>query len=180
MIRTRIKVRRPIRRGLVTVRRAQRRVTREYIPDNIAWIRTRVGRLGTQGPEGLAPEAARHAGRNFRLGVLNGMMFALVDALLAPSFVLALFINRLGGPNVLVGLAVAVYTGGGLLPQILVAGKVQGRTRVLGWYRRTALIRTLCILVLAILTPFLAAYPLAMLAALFVLYGGYSFGAGIS
>ena len=158
----------------------KRRVTEVYIPDNLAWIRARIGRTSSETLEGLSPEAARHAGRNFRLGVFNGIMFSLVDALIAPTFVLALFVNRLGGPNVLVGLLPALYTGGGLLPQILVAGRIHGRERVIGWYRRTAVFRTVCVLLLAALTALLAPYPALLLAVFFVLYCGYTFGAGIS
>jgi MFS family permease len=158
----------------------QRRVTHDYIPDNLAWIRSRIGRSTAHQAEGLSPDAALHARRNFRLGVLNGMMFSLVDALIAPTFVLALFVNRLGGPNVLVGLIPAIYTGGGLLPQILVAGRVQGRKQLMHWYRRTALVRTLCVMALAALTALLAGYPALLLVVFFILYSGYAFGAGIS
>ena len=173
-------VRRPVRRGLVRLRRAKRQVTGVYIPDNLAWIRARVGRTSSETLEGLSPEAALHAGRNFRLGVFNGIMFSLVDTLIAPTFVLALFVNRLGGPNVLVGLLPALYVGGGLLPQILVAGRIHGRERVIGWYRRTALVRTLCVVLLAALTALLAPYPALLLAVFFLLYCGYTFGGGIS
>src|SRR5919199_1346595 len=79
-------VRRPVRRGLVRVRRVKRRVTQVYIPDNLAWIRARIGRVSSETVEGLSPQAALHARRNFRLGVLNGIMFSLVDALIAPTF----------------------------------------------------------------------------------------------
>ena len=94
-------VRRPVRRGLVRVRRVKRRVTEVYIPDNLAWIRARIGRTSSETLEGLSPEAALHAGRNFRLGVFNGIMFSLVDTLIAPTFVLALFVTVFHGWDLL-------------------------------------------------------------------------------
>src|SRR5688572_1974124 len=95
-------------------------------------IRTLRGAL-TRDPtvEGLSPEAAGYARRNFRLGVLNGVMFTLVEALIAPSLVLALFVSRLGAPNVLIGLLPAVLAGGWFLPQLLVASRVSGMPRVM-------------------------------------------------
>jgi hypothetical protein len=56
---------------------------------------------------------------------MNGIMFTLVEAIIAPSIVLAWFINRLGAPNALVGLLPAILAGGWFLPQILVASRVR-------------------------------------------------------
>ena len=64
------------------------------------------------------------------MGVMNGVLFGLVDAFFAPSLVLAVFVSRLGGANVLVGLLPAIMAGGWFLPQFFVAGRVQGQKRV--------------------------------------------------
>src|SRR6187455_1076552 len=96
----------------------------------------------------LVPEAALHATFNFRMGVLNGVMFTLVEALIAPSLVLAWFVSRLGGPNILVGLLPAILAGGWFLPQLLVASRVQGLPRVMFWYRRVGVLRTICMAML--------------------------------
>ena len=69
-------------------------------PTKLPFISDRIGRASAATIEGLAPEAALHARRNFRLGVTNGIMFTLVDALFAPSIVLAWYISRLGAPNI--------------------------------------------------------------------------------
>src|SRR6266487_6679654 len=92
----RLAIERPVQRGLVRLRRVKRQVTQVPIPDPLAPVRTAMERTRAQTIEGLTPEAAFHARRNFRLGVVNGVMFTLVDALIAPGFVLALFVNRLG------------------------------------------------------------------------------------
>jgi MFS family permease len=153
---------------------------RSELPENLSRLRKTIGRSGPESIEGLSPEAALHASRNFRLGVLNGVIFSLVDAMIAPGFVLALFINRLGAPNVLVGLLPAILTGGYFLPQILIAGRVQGQRRVMHWYRRTSIVRTACMALLAVATFALAAYPPLLLTAFFVLFTIYAFGGGIS
>ena len=98
-----------------------------HLPDSIRRaIRNPQSELRNR--EGLSPEAALNATYNFRRGVLNGVMFTMVDGLIAPSLVLALFVKRLGGDNVLIGLLPALVAGGWFLPQIIVAGKVQGKT----------------------------------------------------
>ena len=130
--------------------------------------------------EGLSPEAARYATRNFRLGVANGVIFGLVDGLLAPGIVLALFINRLGAPNVLVGLLPAIMTGGWFLPQMLVATRVQGQRRMMHWYTRTSVVRTLAMLLLAVLTVLLAAAPGLLLVFFFLLFSIYAVAAGVT
>lgn len=129
---------------------------------------------------GLSPEAALHATRNFRLGVLNGVMFNLHDALLSPTLVLAWFISRLGAPNLLVGLLPAIWTGGSLLPQLIVASRVQGLPRVMHWYRRVGITRVVLMCLLAVTAVVLAGFPDWLLLAFFVIYAGYALCAGIS
>src|SRR5947209_4041156 len=92
-------VRQPLVRGLVRLRRVKRRVAQAQIPDRVLDATVRRSRAATV--EGLSPEAALYASRNFRLGVLNGVVFGLLDGILSPSIVLAVFVNRLGGSNFL-------------------------------------------------------------------------------
>src|SRR5437762_81696 len=101
------RIRRPVARSLVHMRRAGRRVHLPPMPDlpsHLNRIRRVVSLSRNPNIEGISPEAALHARRNFRLGVTNGVMLTLVDGLISPSIVLALFINRLGASNLLVGL----------------------------------------------------------------------------
>ncbi|HUP28135.1 MAG TPA: MFS transporter, partial [Chloroflexia bacterium] len=140
-------------------------------------IRKVIGR-STESAEGLSGEARLHARRNFRLGVLNGIMFSLVEALISPSLVLAYFVSGLGAPNVLIGLLPAILSGGWFLPQILVASRVQGKPRMMGWYRTMGLVRTVCMGLLALVTIGLAGQPSMLLPAFFLLYIIYAFSAG--
>jgi Replication-relaxation len=63
--------------------------------------------------------------RNYRLGVINGVLFALGDSLSSAGLVLALLVRQLGGSLALVGLLPALLSDGFLLPQLLVGGRLQ-------------------------------------------------------
>ncbi len=147
---------------------------------HLPFISDRIGRSSSATVDGLVPEAALHARRNFRLGVLNGVMFTLVEALIAPSLVLAWYVNRLGAPNVVVGLLPAILAGGWFLPQLLVASRVQGLSRVMYWYRRVGIIRTLCMAMLGVTTLLFAESPVWLLVTFFIFYCTYAFSAGVS
>lgn len=167
----------PVERSLARLRRVRSEV-RVHLPPILKMGST--ARSTSAQIEGLSPEAALNARRNFRFGVANGIMFTLVDALVAPTLVMAWFISRLGAPNVLVGLLPAILTGGWFLPQLLVATRVQGLVRVIHWYRRVGVFRTLCMGLLALTTFLLAATPNLLLVAFFFLYVLYAVSAGMS
>ena len=180
----------PVRRGMLRARRAGREM-REHLPHlphlpPIATIPATIKNVirnpqsELRNREGLSPEAAANATYNLRRGVLNGVMFTLVDALIAPSLVLALFINKLGAPNVLVGLLPALLAGGWFLPQILVAGRVQGMPQVMHWYRRAGILRVIAFIVLALATIFLAGHAQLLLLVFFIIFSIYAFAGGIT
>ncbi|HEX8230447.1 MAG TPA: MFS transporter [Chloroflexia bacterium] len=168
----------PLTRGLVRLRRVRREV-QAHLP-KVPLLR-RIGNRSTlDRVEGLSPEGALHASRNFRLGVWNGISVTLLDSLIAPSLVLAWFINRLGAPNVLVGLLPAILSGGWFLPQMLVASRVQGLKYMMPQYRRVGVIRTVTMGLIALSTLLLAPWPEVLLAVFFALYTFYAFAAGFS
>ena len=75
--------------------------------------------------EGLSPEAWRYQRSNFRWGVANGIVFSAGDALSSAGIVVPWIISRISDSNLLVGIAPAIATAGGLLPQLFIAGRVQ-------------------------------------------------------
>lgn len=126
----------------------------------------------------LVPSQAQ---RNFRLGVVNGVLFTLVEALTDATLVLALLVRDLGGSQALVGLLTSLKNGGWLLPQLLVAGRIEGMPRKLPLYRRSALFRVIAFLVLTVVV-FLAnpLGPALTLLLLFVTYAIYNLTGGSS
>ena len=169
---------RPLTRGLIGLWHVRRGVQSRL--QNVPLIRSIGSRSRVEQVAGLSPEAALHASRNFRYGVWNGISVTLLDSLIAPSLVLAWFINRLGAPNVLVGLLPAILSGGWFLPQILVASRVQGRKFMMPQYRRVGVIRTITMGLIALCTVLLAPWPEVLLVVFFLLYTFYAFSAGFS
>lgn len=95
--------------------------------------------------------------RNLRLGIANGILFTFGEALNNGNLVLGLLVRQLGGALWLVGLLPALQSGGWLIPQMLVGGRLQAYRLKLPLYRRSALVR-------------IAAYAVL---------GGVIFGAGL-
>ena len=81
--------------------------------------------------------------RNFILGIGNGTLVNFGMAFIDPFTVLPVFIARMGGSSLLVGLVSALYGAGWFLPQVFVSGIVESRRRVLGIYRQMAVLRIL-------------------------------------
>src|SRR3954463_8444368 len=149
--------RRPVMRGLVRLRHVPRRVAEQVqLPRSMPWLRRYMDRSAALRTEGLSPEAALHATYHYRFGVANGVILGLVDALLSPSIVLALFVNHLGGPYILVGMLPAIASAGWFLPQLVVASRVQGLPKMMHWYHRSAIIRAICLTSIALSTLFMA------------------------
>ncbi len=89
--------------------------------------------------------------------MLNGVLFTLGDAFSNASLVLALLIRQLGGSLIVVGLLPALQSGGFLLPQLFVGGRLQAMPYKLPLYRRAALARTVAYFILTAVM-FAAAY----------------------
>jgi MFS family permease len=120
----------------------------------------------------LLPSQAQ---RNFRLGVANGILFTLGEALIDANLVLALLVRQLGGSQVVVGLLPSLKNGGFLLPQLLVAGRVAGMPLKLPLYRRAAFVRTIVFaLMVAVVFGSGAFSPSVALLLLCVMYTAYS------
>jgi len=79
--------------------------------------------------------------RNFLLGIGNGTLVNFGMAFVDPFTVLPVFIQRMGGSSLLVGLVSAIYGAGWFLPQAFVSRIVESRRRVMGIYRGTAALR---------------------------------------
>lgn len=118
---------------------------------------------------------------NYTIGLINGAIFGFVDALIAPSLTLALFVTQLGGSSFLVGLLSAIYNGGWFMPQFLIAHRLQRLPLKKPVYRIGAYIRIACWLAIVIATYTLGANnPSLLLGLFFVFMTVYSFTAGFA
>jgi MFS family permease len=127
------------------------------------------------------PQAPQVIQRNYALGVLNGVLFTLGDNFSNASLVLALLIRQLGGSLVLVGLLPALQSGGFLLPQLFVGGRLQAMPYKLPLYRNAALARSVAYLILtavmfaaAHLPPTLSLWLIVICFTIFQVGGGTS------
>ena len=88
--------------------------------------------------------------RNFNLGVANGVLFGGADTLLDPNLVLVTFASFLTTSPVLLGLVYPLSQAGWFLPQLWVSGWMQSQSKAMPIYRAMAVVRTLCLVLLAI------------------------------
>ncbi len=118
---------------------------------------------------------------NYLIGLINGSIFGFVDAIIAPSLTLALFITALGGSSFLVGLLAAIYNGGWFFPQFLVSHRLQQQPLKTPLYKRAAIIRIICWFLIVVATYTLGAtQPTLLLVIFFILMTIYSFTAGFA
>jgi MFS family permease len=119
--------------------------------------------------------------RTFVLGVVNGVLFSLAEALTGGTTVLPLFISSLTASKVLVGLAGTMNRAGWYLPQLVVAGFIQHINRKKPVYIWSGLVRLGAIWSIAMLVPILAGSRAGLfLIVFFVLYSVYTIGAGVA
>jgi MFS family permease len=137
------------------------------------------GELATAEQPALSARAV--ARRNYRLGVANGVLFALGESLSSAGLVLALLVRQLGGSLALVGLLPSLQSGGFLLPQLLVGSRLQSWPYKLPLYRRAALARIAAFV--AVIGAIFAAGVVSHTVSLWLIvicYSVYNLGGGTS
>ncbi|MDD3804086.1 MAG: MFS transporter [bacterium] len=91
----------------------------------------------------------KHIKRNYTLGIFNGVLMNLVDALTGSSTMLPLYLSTLTKSSVLIGLGTSFHDALWPLPQIFMAHFHEGKPFKKYVYDRTALVRVLMMFVLA-------------------------------
>lgn len=129
----------------------------------------------------LSTLSAEQVRRNLVLGVANGALFRLFNALTDPSLVLTWFVSQLTASPVAIGLLLPISQGGWFLPQLLVSGLVQRMPRRMSLYRATAFVRVLS-LALIVASVFIIGdrNPSSLLVAFLILYSAYSLVSGVA
>ncbi len=88
--------------------------------------------------------------RNFRLGVINGVMYLFASSLFDPTLVLVAFLSNLTDSSLLLGLVVPMTQAGWSLPQLWLSGYVQNQPLKINIYRRATWIRIIAWGILAL------------------------------
>lgn len=113
--------------------------------------------------------------------MLNAAAFGFTDSLASPYLVLPLFVNALGGSNLLIGLLPAISNGGWYFPQFLISHRLQRMPRKLIVYRNAGFVRAICWAILTLVTWLIAdRNPTITLTLFFVLFATYAFSAGFA
>ena len=117
--------------------------------------------------------------RNFRLGVTNGVLYGVGTYFVAKSTVIPSFLSHLTHSSALIGLVSQFESIGWYLPQLVASTFVVHRAQKMPIYRTAMWIRGTAFFSLAIVT-LLAPTPVLLLWLAILLYGIFTFGAGIS
>ncbi|MBI5828697.1 MAG: 5'/3'-nucleotidase SurE, partial [Chloroflexi bacterium] len=155
------------------------RITRQARPTT-CWSRCASGRC--DGGATLAITVDREpsaADRNFKLGVLNGLLFAVAETLMDPTLVLVAFVTHLSGSALLLGLVVPLRDGSWFLPQLWVSSYLQSWPRKLKLYRYMAALR-FAVWSGLVLAVFFVKDPRWLLLMFFVFFGVGAVASGIS
>lgn len=116
--------------------------------------------------------------RNFRLGVINGMLFTFAETLTDPTLVLVAFVSHLSPSALWLGLIAPMRDAGWFLPQLWASGYVQSLRRKIGMYRWWAGVRVIAWGAMTA-AVYLIRDPNGLLLAFFVTFGVYSLASGL-
>jgi MFS family permease len=119
--------------------------------------------------------------KTFILGVVNGVLFNLSEALIGGTTVLPIFISYLTTSKVLIGLSGTMGNAGWLMPQLVVANLIQHLKRKKPIYVWAGVVRILCIWAIAVLVAYLVGSRAGLFLVLFfILYSVYTLAAGVA
>jgi MFS family permease len=117
----------------------------------------------------------------FTLGVLNGVFFGAVMAMINPGMVLSAFFLKLTNSTFLSTLPMALMQLGWIWPQIIISKVVETRERKKPFYVFAGVSRFIFLGLMAFLTFLLGSeHPGSLALICAILYFGYSSGAGVS
>ena len=119
--------------------------------------------------------------RTFLLGVTNGVLFNLAEALIGGTTVLPLFISELTASKVLIGLSGTMGNAGWLMPQLVVANLIQHLKHKKPVYVWAGVVRIICIWAIALMVALLVGSRAGLFLVLFfILYSIYTLAAGVA
>jgi hypothetical protein len=115
------------------------------------------------------------ARNNFRLGVLNGVLYIIGDTLMDPTLVIAAFLSQLTSNDLLIGIIIPIRDGLWAIPQLWMSGYIQTLATKISLFRKVSIVRIICLGLIALeinfvsnpawlLVSFFATYIIAALA----------------
>ena len=125
------------------------------------------------------PTPVQYRPRNYRLGVANGILYILSEALFDPTLVLVAFLSHLTQNPILLGLVLPIRDGSWALPQLWVSGRLQSMRQKLPFYRWNSVPRIAAWFSLALAINFIHD-PSWLLVAFFVAFTVASLFSGMS
>jgi MFS family permease len=121
------------------------------------------------------------AKRSFRLGVANGVLDSAAEAFFESNTIVPVFVSRLTGSNILIGLSSSIGNLGWFLPQIFTSHLLQSRPYHKPFYTYAAYVRVGSLACLGLLITFLGrSHPNLLLGLFFLLFTAYALGGGIA
>lgn len=132
----------------------------------------------TTDPATPARPSSDEARRSFRLGVLNGSIYMMGEGFVDAGSVVPVFLAQLTTSGALIGFGSSLSDLGWFLPQVVAVPLSAHFKRQMPVYKVAAFLRSGSLAAMAVCVIALAAHPAALLAAFFLLYGTFAFGAG--
>jgi MFS family permease len=144
-----------------------------------------IGNLNSIGYRELTLESQNRLRWNFLMGMLYGAFFSGGLAFSDPSTVLPVFLSSFTDSKTLIGLSAAVMSSfggiGSLLPQLLVASKLESKVSKRPLLRMAISVRAICWGLLALITYWFGrSHPLGIIVALLFLLTLFTFMGGIA
>jgi MFS family permease len=119
--------------------------------------------------------------RSFILGVTNGVLFNLAEAMIGGTTVLPIFISKITASKVLIGLSGTMANAGLLMPQLIVANLIQHLKRKMPTYIGSGAVRVGSVWATALLVVFAGhSSSASLLAGFFILYTTYCLAGGVA
>jgi MFS family permease len=119
--------------------------------------------------------------KTFFLGVVNGVLFNMSEALVGGTTVLPTFVSNVTSSKILIGLSGSLSMAGWFLPQLVVASLIETVTRKRPIYVWSGVVRIVTIWIIALSVPLLrSTWAGSFIILFFVLYSVYVIAGGVA
>ncbi len=124
------------------------------------------------------PEDPNIVRRNFRLGVINGVLFSFGESFLDPTLVLVTFLSYLTDSPILLGLLVPLRDASWSIPQFFMSNFIQRQPLKIAVYRNGAILRIIFWGMISVVITFVRE-PSLLLILFYIAFGLSSIASGL-